>query len=117
MAARPGESGRAEGTTTASRPTPSSGRFLTIDDRIVVADLLREGRSVRSVAAEMGRSPSTISCEVNRNARCRGWEGCSARSVRRGRSACPGASCPGRGRCTAGVVRRTTGQLRPVMRP
>ncbi|MEU7864690.1 IS30 family transposase [Nonomuraea sp. NPDC049141] len=47
---------------------PSSGRFLTADDRITIADLMREGQSIRSIAAELGRSPSTISCEVRRNA-------------------------------------------------
>ncbi|TDD51584.1 IS30 family transposase [Nonomuraea terrae] len=51
-----------------ARPTPSSGRFLTPDERITIADLLRERRSLRSIAAEMGRSPSTISREVRRNA-------------------------------------------------
>jgi IS30 family transposase len=39
-----------------------------VDDRIVIADLWREGRSVRSIAAEVGRDPSTISREVRRNA-------------------------------------------------
>ncbi|MBG0823612.1 helix-turn-helix domain-containing protein [Planomonospora sp. ID91781] len=32
-----------------------------------IADLRREKRSVRSIAAELGRSPSTISREIRRN--------------------------------------------------
>ena len=51
-----------------ARPGSTSGRFLSVDDRIVIADLWREGRSVRSIAAEVGRDPSTISREVRRNA-------------------------------------------------
>ncbi|MFF4992096.1 IS30 family transposase [Streptosporangium saharense] len=51
-----------------ARPEPASGRFLTADDRIMIADLLRKDRSIRSIAAEMGRSPSTISREIRRNA-------------------------------------------------
>ena len=45
-----------------------SDRFLSADDRIVIADLLRAGRPLRSIAAGLGRSPSTISREVRRNA-------------------------------------------------
>ncbi|MGR6321154.1 IS30 family transposase [Micromonospora soli] len=51
-----------------ARPGPSSGRFLSVDDRILIADLRREGRSLRSIAAELGRDPSTISRELRRNA-------------------------------------------------
>ncbi|MBB4957252.1 IS30 family transposase [Micromonospora polyrhachis] len=39
-----------------------------MDDRILIADLRREGRSLRSIAAEVGRDPSTISRELRRNA-------------------------------------------------
>jgi len=38
-----------------------------VDERIVIADLRREGRSVRAIAADLGRSPSTISRELARN--------------------------------------------------
>jgi IS30 family transposase len=41
---------------------------LSVDERIVIADLWREGRSVRSIAAEVGRDPSTVSRELRRNA-------------------------------------------------
>jgi IS30 family transposase len=45
-----------------------SDRFLTEDERIVIADRLREMVSIRAIAAELGRAPSTISREVRRNA-------------------------------------------------
>jgi transposase len=49
-------------------PPPVSARFLSAEDRIVIADLHRAGRPVRSIAAELGRSPSTVSRELRRNA-------------------------------------------------
>src|SRR6516165_3718349 len=49
-------------------PAPVSDRFLSAEDRIVIADLVRAGRSARSIAAELGRSPSTVSREIARNA-------------------------------------------------
>jgi IS30 family transposase len=44
-----------------------SARFVSEDERVLIGDLLRAGHSVRSVAARLGRSPSTISREVRRN--------------------------------------------------
>jgi len=44
-----------------------SGRYLSEDERIALADGLRAGLSQRAVAAELGRSPSTVSREINRN--------------------------------------------------
>lgn len=52
------------------RTAPSSGlrsRYLREADRIHIADRLREKASVRQIAAELGRSPSTISREIRRN--------------------------------------------------
>lgn len=49
------------------RPTAVSARYLSEDERVVIADLLREGASLRAIAAELGRSPATISREVARN--------------------------------------------------
>jgi len=49
-----------------ARPEPSA-RFLSADERVVIADGLQAGRSMRSIAAELGRSPSTISREIARN--------------------------------------------------
>ena len=44
-----------------------SARYLSEDERITIADRLRSGQSQRSIAAELGRSPSTISREIRRN--------------------------------------------------
>ncbi|MET8539589.1 IS30 family transposase [Kitasatospora sp. NPDC004799] len=48
---------------------PPSGvsRYLGEDERIHIADRLREKATVRRIAAELGRSPSTISREIRRN--------------------------------------------------
>jgi IS30 family transposase len=52
-------------------PVPASGqtrsRFLSERERIHIADRLREKASIRSIAAELDRSPSTISREIRRN--------------------------------------------------
>ncbi|MFF4426580.1 IS30 family transposase [Streptomyces sp. NPDC001549] len=52
-----------------SRVVPPSGlsRYLSQTDRIHIADRLREKATVRSIAAELGRSPSTVSREIRRN--------------------------------------------------
>ncbi len=42
-------------------------RYLREEDRIHIADRLRENATVRAIAAELGRSPSTISREIRRN--------------------------------------------------
>lgn len=42
-------------------------RYLGETDRIHIADRLRKKASVRAIAAELGRSPSTISREIRRN--------------------------------------------------
>ena len=44
-----------------------SGRYLSLDERLQIADLRIGGASIRSIAAELGRSPSTISREIRRN--------------------------------------------------
>ncbi|SFN95381.1 Helix-turn-helix domain-containing protein [Streptomyces sp. cf124] len=44
-----------------------SPRFLSEDERIVIADLLRAKKSLRGIARELGRDPATISREVRRN--------------------------------------------------
>ncbi|WP_063019670.1 IS30 family transposase [Nocardia nova] len=48
-------------------PPSVPGRYLNEADRIHIADRLREGGSIRVIAAELGRHPSTISREVRRN--------------------------------------------------
>ncbi|WP_405891576.1 IS30 family transposase [Streptomyces sp. NBC_00133] len=55
---------------------PEPSRYLREHDRIHIADRLREKASVRQIAAELGRSPSTISREIRRNRRAMprgGW--------------------------------------------
>lgn len=51
------------------RPGSQDGpsRFLREADRLHIADRLREKASIRTIAAELGRSPSTISREIRRN--------------------------------------------------
>ncbi|WP_446447135.1 IS30 family transposase [Streptomyces gardneri] len=51
-------------------------RYLQEHDRIHIADRLREQASIRQIAAELCRSPSTISREIRRNRRATpkgGW--------------------------------------------
>ncbi|WP_425556341.1 IS30 family transposase [Kitasatospora nipponensis] len=48
-------------------PLPDSSRHLREEERIHIADRLREKASIRSIAAELGRSPSTVSREIKRN--------------------------------------------------
>jgi IS30 family transposase len=42
-------------------------RFLTVVERELIADLRRGGASIRAVAAALGRPPSTVSRELDRN--------------------------------------------------
>jgi IS30 family transposase len=51
---------------TAARTVP--GRYLNEDERLHIADRRRERATVRQIAAELGRDPSTISRELRRNA-------------------------------------------------
>ena len=44
-----------------------SSRYLSEAERVVIADLHRAGVSARVIAAELGRSPSTVSRELTRN--------------------------------------------------
>jgi len=48
-------------------PRSRHPRYLSLDERTVIADLRRENRSVRAIARELGRSPATISRELRRN--------------------------------------------------
>jgi len=71
-------------------PVALSGRFLSPQERLMIADGLRAGRSRRSIAAELKRSPSTISREVARNSdpdsgEYRPWAAQQQAAGRRGR--------------------------------
>ncbi|WP_330287939.1 IS30 family transposase [Streptomyces sp. NBC_00576] len=48
-------------------PPPGPSRYLRESDRIYIADRLREKATVRAIAVELGRSPSTVSREIRRN--------------------------------------------------
>jgi IS30 family transposase len=50
-----------------AEPKAISPRYLSEDERILIGDLLAAGHSQRSVAAQLRRSPSTISREIRRN--------------------------------------------------
>jgi IS30 family transposase len=50
-----------------TRKVEISKRYLSQDERVAVADLRRQRYSIRAIAAEIGRSPSTISRELRRN--------------------------------------------------
>ncbi|MCO5993330.1 IS30 family transposase [Actinoallomurus rhizosphaericola] len=60
-----GHAGAPPITSVTSPPGPC--RYLREDDRIHIADRLREKASIRAIAAELGRAPSTISREIRRN--------------------------------------------------
>jgi IS30 family transposase len=53
---------------TRSAPRARHPRYLSLEERTLIADLRRERRSVREIAAVIGRSPSTVSRELRRNA-------------------------------------------------
>ena len=48
-------------------PSKRHPRYLSLDERMVIADLRRERRTVREIAGELGRSPATVSRELRRN--------------------------------------------------
>ncbi len=51
-----------------TRLTVISERYLSEDERVRLADLRQQGQSIRAIGMELGRSPSTISRELRRNA-------------------------------------------------
>jgi len=46
---------------------PRSPRYLSEDERIMIADLLAAGDGVRAIGRKLGRAASTISREIRRN--------------------------------------------------
>ena len=50
-----------------ARPERWSGRYLSLPERLKIADLLGFGWSLRKIAADLGRSPSTIKRELDRH--------------------------------------------------
>ena len=63
---------RESGGMTPSRFLPLSGRYLSFAEREDVALLRAQGCGVREIARQLGRSPSTVSRELRRNAATRG---------------------------------------------
>src|SRR5450756_927479 len=45
----------------------SSGRYLSLEERLQIADLYLGGAGVRAIAVGIGRSPATVSRELRRN--------------------------------------------------
>jgi IS30 family transposase len=50
-----------------------SARYLSQDERIEIADLQLAGASIRRIADQLGRAPSTVSRELRRNANATGY--------------------------------------------
>jgi len=51
-----------------AEPKPRHPRYLSLDERTMIADLRRVGVSMRDIAEQLGRAASTISRELRRNA-------------------------------------------------
>jgi transposase, IS30 family len=70
-------------------PGPVSGRFLTQDDRIAIADGLHAGTNVKQIAASVGKSFQTVYREIKRNSKPDGcyqpWWAHNQALLRRGR--------------------------------
>jgi IS30 family transposase len=49
------------------RPACDSGRYLSLRERLQIADLERLGCSIRKISIELGRHPSTVKRELDRN--------------------------------------------------
>jgi len=56
-----------------ARPASDVGRYLSLHDRLHIADLERLGCSIRKIAMELGRHPSTVKRELDRNRDEHGW--------------------------------------------
>ena len=90
---------------TVSKPDISP-RCLSEDERVRIADLATHGAGLREIARDIGRNPSTVSCELWRNAdpddgRCRPFAAQRMATLRRAR--------PGRGRIANDEVLRRCG--------
>ncbi len=57
---------RAVGGRVPSAPRKVSGRFLSLEERLRIADLHLTGHGVRAIAGALGRAPSTVSRELSR---------------------------------------------------
>lgn len=91
---------------------PSAGRYLSLPERLQIADLLSLGLSMRAIAAELGRSPSTVKRELDRHRDLQG------RYLPRGadHSAQLGRRRPRQHKLVANTTLRTSRNLRPSRR-
>ncbi|MBG9329755.1 helix-turn-helix domain-containing protein, partial [Corynebacterium belfantii] len=48
-------------------PENAGPYYLGLQERIIIADRLHAGKSIRAIAGELSRAPSTISREVNKH--------------------------------------------------
>ena len=48
-------------------PVGPRTRYLSLDERLYIADRMRERATIRAIAEELARSPSTVSRELERN--------------------------------------------------
>jgi IS30 family transposase len=62
----------------APQPRFRSRRHLTLDDRETISRAIAQGISIRAVASTLGRSPSTISREIQRNGGRQAYRACRA---------------------------------------
>lgn len=82
---------------------PLSGRYLSFEEREEIALLRAQGIGIRAIARRLGRSPSTVSRELRRNAATRGgtleyrpsvaqWKGRDDGPAAEDREACRGSA-------------------------
>jgi IS30 family transposase len=83
---------RRAGGVAANGPVAGSGRFLSVAEREEIAVGLAAGRSVRAIAAVLGRAPSTVSREVRRNGSRGRYRALAAQSQADDRAARPKAA-------------------------
>ena len=71
--------------------SPSNYRHLQSEDRVTIASLKQQNYSVRAIARQLRRSPTTISRELQRNSNPSGYASVQAqcRSLERRRSGRP----------------------------
>ncbi len=86
-----------------TRKTEISPRYLSESERITIADLHRRGHTVRAIATEVRRSPSTVSRELRRN---QDPGSCQYRPFTAQRLAAERRARPGRGRLIGDRVLR-----------
>ena len=80
---------RRAGGVKANGPGPVCGRYLSVAEREEIAVGVAAGESLRSVAARLGRAPSTVSREVRRNGTRRGYRAVAAQAQAEARAARP----------------------------